>query len=1056
MAGLQGRAFGGFQLVEQLPAGGIADVYRGRPAKPGGRDVVVKVVYPEFARQPGFLPRFRHIVQMSGQLASHPHILPLLAHGEDAGYLYLVTPFVEAGTLRDWQRKGGHMSLADAGPFFRQLCDALSYAHSLSVVHGNLKPSNIFLFEGRHVLLGDFGMLWDVSHMDMNHAGSGAEAVEFLAPDVMSGQVTQLSDIYSLGAVLFSAVAGHAPFHGGKPADVFAAHAQRPVPSLAQVNPSLASSAAVLDAVIQRAMAKRPEDRYPSAAAVAQAIDLAARQPQAAPPAFAASSAPGFAPFGVSTPQGLQPPYPPQPAHPAFGSAPIAPAFGVPPGGVVAGMGAAVSGAVVGGLASAIPNSGLTQLDPPFPPLPASARVEEQMEQGRIQPPLLETGTQATVRVPAPAGPPAQSAGLPMQPTMRVPAPAPPASPVADGSRSGSSGLTGLLESSPQLPSVSPSASAPPGERPYRISGAPAARLRGLSGAAGSAAGSSALAPGDLDDDEDDQPGGHQMLAAVRPGSSGLAQKPDAPPPVSGFAVAGGGGAMPGLNDEVAAFGSSSLHSGANGWDNASSVFAPGESREWRMYEGGSEAVAAVGGGAGGFGHAAAGWGGAPGETDEHGASGWGSQYTGEHAGYDGQKIHSDELRGHTANSFSGGSYSSGEKPFSPTRLDLPRLTSPVLIDQPPSFHDILSESSQLPRFDASVAEGERPPTWADAGEGMWDRSGSASLAPWRSNPPNGGAASEGWAGGAHAPSATAWDSPSADEDGTSGKKRGKNGKRGRRAEADDDSGFDDERVWTVGTTAIRAGRRRWVRKVALLMMLVLLVDLIAIVVARPDLCPTANCKQVSAYIHQTVPFLHPAPVVPPTPLVAVPAALTFSVTAGKSGTIPLVIKNTGKVDLTWNAAVTLSWLSITPAAGTLGAGAPQALTVSAKPIGIKPGSYTSALTVTTNKGALSVPITIAVAAGALLTITPASLSFSTCGATQTVTLTNGGAAPLNFTAVPSQTSALSLDTTSGSLGPGQSRAISVTLLCAATSGNEYTVNIISNSGSAVVVIHYT
>ncbi len=197
MAGLQGRVLGGFQLGEQLTGGGISgisDVYRGRPARGAGRDVVVKVVYPEFAQQPGFQTRFRQIIQLSGRLANHPHILPLVASGEEGGYLYLVTPYVAAGTLKDLLAKGGRFGIADAGPFFRQLCDALSYAHSLGIVHGNLKPSNIYLFEGRHVLLGDFGTLLDLRVMDMNLAGPGTEAFEFLAPEAAGGQATQAGD----------------------------------------------------------------------------------------------------------------------------------------------------------------------------------------------------------------------------------------------------------------------------------------------------------------------------------------------------------------------------------------------------------------------------------------------------------------------------------------------------------------------------------------------------------------------------------------------------------------------------------------------------------------------------------------------------------------------------------------------------------------------------------------------------------------------------------------------------------------------------------------------
>lgn len=1026
MAGLQGRAFGGYQLVEQLPAGGIADVYRGRAAKPGGKDVVVKVIYPEFARQPGFLPRFRHIVQMAGKLASHPHVLPLLGSGEDAGYLYLVTPYVEAGTLRDWLQKGGRMGLADIGPFFRQLCDALGYAHSLGVLHGNLKPSNVFLFEGRHVLLGDFGMLWDVSHMDMNHAGSGTDAVEYLAPEVLSGQITQFSDIYSLGAVLFASAAGRAPFHGGKAADVFAAHARQPVPSLAQVNPALAGGVVALDAIIQRAMAKRPEDRFLSAAAVAQTIDVTTHQAQAAAsaPIFGtAPVAPGFTPLGTG--------------FPGMPSGGIAPVFGVPAAAPVPGI-ASVPGIMSAGAA---PTTGgaLGQLDPPFPPLPATAQVEEQMEHGRALPQPMETGTQATVRVPAPnvAKP---GTGVPQQPTMHVPAPLVPA---------GDASFAGLLESSHQLPAVPAgpgSSSIPPGIRPFRLSGSPAAKLGGSSGLAG-ATSSPPFRPGEFDDDENDDEDsmGPQMLPAVRPGG----------PEVSGFAVAGGAGAAHG---DAPAYDSEHRRS-EHGWTGEASAFAPGESREWRFYDGASQAMSAVAGPRPGDQPASAsGWGNAGGATDEFGASGvsgWTGEFAGERGGFgdatDGDGF-SGEFQASAPNEFRGGDQQShGDgRAFSPTQLGLPRLTSPVLAEQPPSFHDILSESNQFPRFEGAVAVGERPPTWADAGANMWG--GSAGSADWAASEAGAWSGAPGMNGAMPQPT-TPWDQPAPADPRASG---GKIGRKGKRADPEEDFGFDDERVWTVGSTAVHANRRRWVRKLALFLLLLLLVDVAALVVTRPDLCPTNSCKQASAFIHQKVPFLHAPNIAAPVPLVAAPSSLSVKVVSGKVATTPLVLTNIGKADLTWKAAAALSWLALKPSSGTLGAGAHQPVAVTAKPIGIKPGNYTSTLTITTDKGTVSVPISIAVAAGALLRVSPDTLTFSSCGAAQTVTIKNDGAAALKFTAVPSQTSALSLDTTSGSLGPGQSGAIGVTLLCAATTGNDYTVSIISDSGSAVVTIHYT
>src|SRR5262249_59801052 len=208
----------------------------------------------------------------------------VIASGEEAGYLYLVTPYVAQGTLRDWLQAGHRLGPTDVGPFFRQLCGAVAYAHSLGIVHSNLKLSNIFLFEGRHVLVADFGLLWDITHLDMNHTGSGADAVEFLAPEGFSGRFTQQSDIYALGALLFATLTGFPPFQGRKPADLYSAHTQHPVPKLAQAAPQVSAALQGLDSGIQRAMAKSPGDRFPSAMTLSQAIDAAVRHPMPAVP----------------------------------------------------------------------------------------------------------------------------------------------------------------------------------------------------------------------------------------------------------------------------------------------------------------------------------------------------------------------------------------------------------------------------------------------------------------------------------------------------------------------------------------------------------------------------------------------------------------------------------------------------------------------------------------------------------------------------------------------------------------------------------------------------
>lgn len=397
MAGLQGRTLGGYQLTEQIASAGIAEVYRARPLASNGREAVFKVIYPEFARYPGFLPNFQQIVQTATRLANHPHILPVVASGEENGYLYLATPWVADGTLRDYFARGGRLGVSDTGPFFQQLSSALAYAHSMGLVHGNLKPSNIFLYEGRHVMLGDFGMLWDIRQLDMNHSGSGTDVVEYLAPESFTGQFSQQSDIYSLGAILFATLTGRPPFSASKPADLRDAHMQFPPPRLGQVDATLSPGLQALDPIIQQAMAKRPEDRFPSATAFAQAIDTVLKQQPAAPAMPPMQPAPSMMSEPAQQPASMmQPGVPGSWASPG----PIQPA--VPQGGLAA---------------LPAPSGAVHPLNPQFPPV-------ESNPQAPFPPTAAPPAPSALAGWPA-ADPMSNGwpAGEPIQYTERVPAP---------------------------------------------------------------------------------------------------------------------------------------------------------------------------------------------------------------------------------------------------------------------------------------------------------------------------------------------------------------------------------------------------------------------------------------------------------------------------------------------------------------------------------------------------------------------------------------------------------------------------------------------------------
>jgi len=909
MAGLQGRVLGGFQLGEQLTGGGISDVYRGRPARGAGRDVVVKVVYPEFAQQPGFQTRFRQIIQLSGRLANHPHILPLVASGEEGGYLYLVTPYVAAGTLKDLLAKGGRFGIADAGPFFRQLCDALSYAHSLGIVHGNLKPSNIYLFEGRHVLLGDFGTLLDLRVMDMNLAGPGTEAFEFLAPEAAGGQATQAGDVYSVGALLFATLTGYAPFRAATPNEVVAAHVRLVPPQLAQVNPPVAPPVLALDPVIQRALAKRAEDRFPSVAALAQAIEGAARQATAASAALAARQA-GFG-FGSA-------PMPPQGAlmAPQGGAFPAtsrpfpATSRPFPPLAAAAADyqgGPAMSGGAPGGAFAAprapVPamplakiGASLAQMSPAFPPLPANATIDGQMDRGRSAGLTNDIPFQSTARVAAPMLP--HTSVPPSGPGPSSVA-APPSLPADDGWRR-AWGEGDNADAGPQeMPAIRRPRAAPSGLRRGATSGPPKPGflVAGGSGSGPMPGGDEAISrfeDAPLGDDRFDPPGTNSFASLSNGGPSGT--------------ELAAGTELPAQHDRRI---DTSQHPGDMG---AGAFRAQGQ--------------------------------------------GWRSQYT------DAQSA----PFGHAEPPADG-------RPYHATQLGLPRLTAPALDGMPPSWQELAGagDPAGAPDFGAShdgwPAAGGNGDGWVASGprgaEAAW--SGGESAA-WP-------AANRGWSG-APMPSGrmagAVLDAPwERGADGAPGGEQGQgfergNGKRSRKRRTQEpvETGFDDDRVWTVGLTAVRRKNRRWVRRLALLLVLVLLVDIAVLVVARPDLCPSAGCRDLSALIHEKLPMLSQPATPAPAPVSATPSVVTLTSAASKSATAKVTVKSNAAGPVAMQAAAGLSWLSVTPASVPLAPGGTAQLTVTAKPAGIKAGTYTSTITLTVGAAVYTVPVTIVVTAG--------------------------------------------------------------------------------------------
>ncbi len=261
-----------YLLMQCISKGGVADVYRARQVidhstsaehldwKIGER--AVKVFRPSYAQRESFRDYFMVEAEKIGQF-SHPNILPFLEYGEGDDLLYLVTPFMANGTLDDLlQRVGGHFSAIQALPIMEQLCGAIQYAHDADVLHGNIKPSNIFIAPDGHVLLSDFGIAhgYDDSQQSLTRVGWGS--AEYAAPEQSLGVLRRPSDVYSLGILLFHILTGSTPFTGQTPVEVLLKHVRQEPPSARSFVSSISD---VVDDVLQKAMRKRSDDRFASA-----------------------------------------------------------------------------------------------------------------------------------------------------------------------------------------------------------------------------------------------------------------------------------------------------------------------------------------------------------------------------------------------------------------------------------------------------------------------------------------------------------------------------------------------------------------------------------------------------------------------------------------------------------------------------------------------------------------------------------------------------------------------------------------------------------------------
>jgi serine/threonine protein kinase/tetratricopeptide (TPR) repeat protein len=288
---LSGRTFRGYEIIEQVGAGGFGVVYRAHQPSVK-REVAVKVILPEYADHPDFIKRFETEAQLVARL-EHPFIIPLYEYWRDEGGAFLVMRWLKGGSLRD-RVEDGPLDLPQLLQVLEQIGGALVFSHEHGVIHRDLKPENILLDEAENTYLTDFGIAKDLEGPRVTEVGKIIGSVDYLSPEQAKGEtITPQTDIYALGLVLYELLTCQHPFPNQTPIQMIQKQLNEPLPLTTEKREDLP---VWVDEIIQRATAKAPEDRYPNVEALLADFRLAVTAPEKRvvipePPAFLSADA---------------------------------------------------------------------------------------------------------------------------------------------------------------------------------------------------------------------------------------------------------------------------------------------------------------------------------------------------------------------------------------------------------------------------------------------------------------------------------------------------------------------------------------------------------------------------------------------------------------------------------------------------------------------------------------------------------------------------------------------------------------------------------------------
>ena len=247
-----------YQLGDVLGVGTVGTVYRAIDQLTD-KEVAIKILLPQILENSQIARRFNREMSILEKL-NHPHIVHYLTGGAASGRPYYVMELVNAGSLKDLLTIHGHLSWQDACRFGIQICSALQHAHNHGIIHRDLKPSNLFMDESGNLKLGDFGIARDTHQVDLTDVGLAVGTYAYMSPEQICADtnISDKTDLYALGCLLYEMVTGYQPYDGDNFARIFDQHLKSDPPRIRDTVPDAPGE---LEELIVQLMAKHPAQR---------------------------------------------------------------------------------------------------------------------------------------------------------------------------------------------------------------------------------------------------------------------------------------------------------------------------------------------------------------------------------------------------------------------------------------------------------------------------------------------------------------------------------------------------------------------------------------------------------------------------------------------------------------------------------------------------------------------------------------------------------------------------------------------------------------------------